>query len=367
MVFGSVIYAAAQYHALTRLGERPETVASKVATTIREGGVVPHKMAQIAASRPDVVSDKYLLRELRSLQSKEIRPDVHEASIATVTLDRTTGLATKRIKDAAVLRDGDVLNAWLSVLRVFASVPNVAVCVDMLETLSNELDFESEKRKNELLRASLSRSDVIVVPETLHSGRDSVVMRIEDSVLGKDLKEPVPLAVVLNFFRDMTMAAVRTGVVHLDLHSGNVGFNEKSGMVVVYDMGSVRSVDTAVTRRAFLAAFHATELLFFEDWEGLAKHLVSSKVVIDVRDIRNLRQLTDVSMRYAQGKATAVDIGECLRDMKGDVSLHASIFQLIQSVSILEGCCKVLNPDFTISEALMTGAALGDLMELLEA
>ena len=367
MVFGPVVYAAVQYQALTRMGERPESVASKVAETIRAGGVVPHKMAQIAASRPDVITDKHLLRELRCLQSTEIRPDVHEASIATVTLDRTTGLATKRIKDAGVLRDGETLKAWLAVLRVFQRVPNVAVCVDMLETLSNELDFKSEKRKNELLRSSLSRSDVVIVPETLLSDKDSVVMRIQDAVLAKDLEEPVPLAVVLGFFRDMTMAAVRTGVVHLDLHSGNVGYDSTSGRIVVYDMGSVRSVDTEVTRRAFLAAFHATELLFFEDWDGLARHLVERKVVIDVKDTRNLRRLTDVSVRYAQGHATAVDIGECLRDIKGDVSLHASIFQLIQSVSILEGCCKVLNPDFTISESLMTGASLGDLMEVLEA
>ena len=75
--------------------------------------------------------------------------------------------------------------------------------------------------------------------------------------------------------------------------------------------------------------------------------------------------MTDVAMRYSRGEATSVDIGMCLREIKGDVNLDASIFQLIQSISILEGCCKVLNPAFNVTNAL-SGANMFAILEIME-
>jgi predicted unusual protein kinase regulating ubiquinone biosynthesis (AarF/ABC1/UbiB family) len=367
MVLGPLLKAAAQYVVLSRRGVPPDAVASRVAETVRAGGMVSQKVAQVVVSRPDIVTDSYLMRELRELQSREVSPDVHCASIATVTLDRVNGTATKSFNDASVLLDGAKLEVALRVLRPLKAVlPNVAVMVDMLETLLNELDFASELSKNRLLRDSLRGSDCVLVPETLTSSDTLVVMRIVDSVLAKDLRgDSVPLDVVNGFFRDMTMAAVRTGVVHLDLHSGNVGYAAGSSKIVVYDMGSVRQVDTEVSRRALRSMFKASELLFFGDWDGLAEYLVERRLVVEVRDTRNLRLLTDVSMRYARGEASAVDIGMCLREIKGDVNLDASVFQLIQSISILEGCCKVLNPEFTVA-ASFSGVGLFEILEIME-
>lgn len=367
MVLGPLLTAAAQYVVLTRRGVAPDAVASRVAGTIRAGGVVSQKVAQVVVSRPDIVTDPHLMRELRELQSREVSPDVHRASIATVTLDRVEGTATKSFNDDGVLRDGAKLEVALNVLRPLRPIlPNVAVMVDMIETLLNELDFASELSKNVLLRASLEGSDCVLVPETLESSDTHVVMRIVDSELAKDLgEEAVPLETVNGFFRDMTMAAVRTGVVHLDLHSGNVGYCARTSKIVVYDMGSIRQVDTDVSRRALQSMLKASELLFFGDWDGLAEYLVQRKLVVEVRDTRNLRLLTDVSMRYARGDASTVDIGMCLREIKGDVNLDASVFQLIQSISILEGCCKVMNPDFTVA-ASFSGVGLFEVLDILE-
>jgi predicted unusual protein kinase regulating ubiquinone biosynthesis (AarF/ABC1/UbiB family) len=367
MVLVPLMTAAAQYAVLTRRGVPPEVVASRVAATIRSGGMVSQKVAQVVVSRPDIITDVDLVRELRELQSREVSPDVHQASIATVTLDRLEGTAVKCFNDASVLRDGAKLEVALRVLRPLRpALPNLAVMVDMIETLLNELDFGSELAKNRLLRDSLDGSDCVIVPETLASSDTRVVMRIVDSVLAKDLGDrAAPLDVVNGFFRDMTMAAVRTGVVHLDLHSGNVGYCSESSKIVVYDMGSIRQVDTDVSRRAMRSMLKASELLFFGDWDGLAEYLVHRNLVVEVKDTRNLRLLTDVSMRYARGDATAVDIGMCLREIKGDVNLDASVFQLIQSISILEGCCKVLNPAFTVSRSF-AGVGVFEILEILE-
>jgi predicted unusual protein kinase regulating ubiquinone biosynthesis (AarF/ABC1/UbiB family) len=350
MAVTHLLSAALHYHVQTRRGRPGGLVAREVAARIKNGGMIAQKVAQIVASRPDIVADKDLLRELRELQSRQIATDVHQASIATVTIDRTRDVAVKRLNDESLLRDGHFISGVLRLLRPFARRPQFAVCVDMLETLSHELDFESEGRKNATLRDALAESAVVVVPETIASTRSEVVMRVVDSVLVKDLAAHAPLKLVNAFFRDMTAAAVRTGVVHLDLHAGNVGLTD-DGRVVVYDMGSVRTVDPRVVRSASGAMLQAGEHLFFEDWGALARHLVESDIVIEVKDVRNLRLLTEVSLLYARGGATSVDIGMCLREIKGDVNLHPSVFQLVQSVSILEGCCKVMNPRFNVADA----------------
>jgi predicted unusual protein kinase regulating ubiquinone biosynthesis (AarF/ABC1/UbiB family) len=358
--------AAGTYYAQTNKGVPGHLVAADVSRIIRNGGVVTQKVAQIVASRPDIITDPFLLTELRELQSREISPGVHQASIATVTLDRKKGVAIKRLNDDDVLAEGRSIAIALALLRPLRNVGQMAVCVDMLDTLLNELDFKSEFRKNERLRDALRRSDVVEVPRTLSSTDTEVVMDIVDSVLVKDLGDSeVPIDLVNAFFRDMTMAAMRTGVVHLDLHSGNVGVSSDSRKVVVYDMGSIREVDIRTARKAFGAMFRASELLFFEDWDGLARHLVANKLVIEVRKVRNLKLLTEVSLRYARGEATSVDIGMCLQEIKGDVNLDASIFQLVQSVSILEGCCKVMNPAFNVAGSF-GGVGMFEILELLE-
>ncbi len=291
---------------------------------------------------------------------------MHEASIATVRIDRARGLAVKTVRSPDVLRDGAALTRWLRVLRPLRFAPKVAVVVDMLETLANELDFASELAKNRLLRGSLRGSRAVAVPETLESSPERVVMRFVQSVLAKDLGAvAAPLQLVRDFFMDVTLAAVRTGVVHLDLHSGNVGYCASTGRIVVYDMGSVREVDVAVCRRAFASMFRASELLFLDDWDGLARYLVARGLVTCVKDTRNLRLLTAVAWDYAHGAAGTLDIGRCLREIRGDVNLDASVFQLIQSISILEGVCKVLNPDFTVASSLRR-LPLFDVMAIME-
>jgi predicted unusual protein kinase regulating ubiquinone biosynthesis (AarF/ABC1/UbiB family) len=358
--------AAATYYVQTKKGVRGDLVAADVSRIIRNGGVVTQKVAQIVASRPDIITDLFMLTELRELQSREISPGVHQASIATVTLDRDNGIAVKRLNDEDVLTEGRNIAIALALLRPLRSLGQLAVCVDMLDTLMNELDFKSEFRKNERLREALQRSDVVEIPKTLSSTETEVVMDIVDSVLVKDLGDSeVPIALVNAFFKDMTMAAIRTGVVHLDLHSGNVGVSADLSKVVVYDMGSIREVDTRTARKALAAMLRASELLFFEDWDGLAQHLVANKLVIEVKEVRNLKLLTEVSLRYARGEATSVDIGTCLREIKGDVNLDASIFQLVQSVSILEGCCKVMNPAFNVAGSF-GGVGMFEILELLE-
>ena len=360
--------AVAQYYAGKKVNAPETVVAQRVAATIKRGGMLSQKFAQLVASRNDVIVDMELLKELRALQSFEEAPDVHVASIASVQVDRAAGLAIKRLRDPSVLQEGPRLRAMLTLARLLARyAPQATIVVDTLETLLQELDLAGELQKNVLFKESLSGSTVTVVPTTLSSSADEVVMEYVPSVLAKDLNgTPADMALVNAFFRDVVIAAVTTGVLHLDLHSGNVGVSTDMEKIVVYDMGSIRRVDTKLTSAACLAMIGAAEHLWLEEWGQLAAYLVGAGIVTSVNDVRNLKIMVEVATAYSDGIADSVDIGNCLREVKGDVTLNGSLFQLVQSMSILEGCCKVLNPQFNMSAAMRDADMATFFMDVLE-
>lgn len=357
--------AGIEYFAGKKVGVPPRLLASRVAKRVKEGGMLSQKIAQLMSARPDIIVDADIMREFRALQSVERAPGVHEASIATVHIVGDT--AIKRLRDPQVLNEGPRLQNMLYLARLGVSkIPQLRVVCDALETLLQELDLAAEFGKNELFRTSLGGSQVTLVPETLSSCDDEVIMRYVPSTLAKDLTAPANMEIVNAFFRDIVVSAVRSGVLHLDLHSGNVGVSLDGTQIVVYDMGSIRQVDRALTCSACVSIAGASEHLWLEEWDALAAHLVREGIVTSVKNVDNLKVMVAVATAYSEGSATYVDIGKSMQTVKGDVTLDASIFQLVQSMSILEGCCKVLNPAFNMNDALTGGNLMMDFVEIME-
>jgi predicted unusual protein kinase regulating ubiquinone biosynthesis (AarF/ABC1/UbiB family) len=360
-----LLIAGVEYFAGKKGGVPSRLLASRVASRVKQGGVLSQKIAQLVSARPDIIVDADIMREFRSLQSLERSPGVHEASIAVVHIDGRN--AIKRLRDPDVLREGSSLLRLLALASVASRVfPQMRVVCDALDTLLQELDLASELKKNELFRESLNGCEVTVVPETLSSCSDEVVMRYVPSVLAKDLASPADIETVNAFFRDIVVSSIRTGVLHLDLHSGNVGVSPDGRHIVVYDMGSVRQVDRSLTCSACVSVAGALEHLWLEDWGALADHLVRKRIVTSVNNVDNLKIMVSVASAYAEGSATYVDVGKSMQVVRGDVNLDASIFQLVQSMSILEGCCKVLNPKFNMNAALRGGGLFMDFVEIIE-
>ena len=357
MVLLNLGLAGLEYFVGLKTGIPPKKLAGSVAARLKKGGVLTQKVAQIIASRPDVVTDAHMLRELRTLQSHETSPGVFEASIAVVHVDPTNGIAIKTLRDSSVHGDGKRLKAALKLAEfVSARFPQMNVVTDTLHTLAQELDLEAEYDKNALFISSLEGCVVTKIPVTISSTKDAVVMEYVPSTLAKDITTPVDIGVVNTFFREMVLAAVSTGILHLDLHSGNVGVSPDGRSIVVYDMGSIRKVDNRVTCKACVSFAGAAEFMTLGEWEQLASHLVQNGILVSVKDVSNLKLMAEVAVRYSAGDATTVDIGRCMQVVKGDVNLSYSVYQLMQCMSILEGTCKVLNPGFNVSEAFSSAS-----------
>lgn len=357
--------AGIEYFAGKKIGVPPALLAKRVARRVKEGGMLSQKIAQLMSARPDIIVDADIMREFRALQSVERAPGVHEASIATVHIIGDT--AIKRLRDPNVLKEGPRLEKMLSLAKLAVKhAPQMRVVCDALETLLQELDLASEFDKNKMYRKSLVGSEVTFVPETLSSSKDEVIMSYVPSVLAKDLVVPADIEIVNAFFRDIVISSVRSGVLHLDLHSGNVGLSVDGTKIVVYDMGSIRQVDRSLTCGACVSIAGASEHLWLEEWDALAEHLVKKGIVTSVNNVENLKIMVEVATAYSEGSATYVDIGKSMQTVRGDVNLDVSIFQLVQSMSILEGCCKVLNPEFNMSSALQGGSLMMDFVEIME-
>lgn len=350
-LLGGVEYAWARHTGMTPSA----AVARHVIVRVKQGGLVAHKIAQLVAARNDVIDDPDVLREFRSLQSREREPGVYEASIATVRVNLADNTAVKQLRCRSILAQRRSLATWLWAMRLLAARDKrFLICVDALDTLLQEIDLRAEKAKNELFRSSfdsIDASGVVQIPKTLSADDTRVVMEYMPSVLANDLDAAIDLATVNSFFRDVVLAAITTGVVHADLHTGNIGYAPESGSIVIYDFGSIRQLDTRVISRVCRALVLACEHIFFEDWVALSRHLVANDIVSAVDDVENIRKVVAVAMQYSSGGATSLDIGRCMQEVKGDVALSESIFQLVQSISVLEGSCKVLNPEFCISDA----------------
>jgi predicted unusual protein kinase regulating ubiquinone biosynthesis (AarF/ABC1/UbiB family) len=348
-----VAIAAATYVIGSRVRvESKPSLAARTANIVKSGGVVPTKMAQIIALRSDVFADEHLLRELRSLQSRRVDEDTF---VATVRIHRDTNVAVKSIKCESVLRDAGALRMLAIALRVivhFAPKHPSASLLLTVHMLLREVDLREELDKNRMITGAFPSDTVIKIPRTYESDALSARMEYVPSVLAKDLTSPVDIDLVNRFFADIVYAAVSAGVLHMDLHSGNVGHD--GDRIVVYDMGSVHKISKALIWRTCCAAMEGVECVLFGDYERLSDSLHDQGLLTSLNDLDSLRKIMDVAFAYAAGEITASGIAKCMRQVGGDVGIDPALYQLIQSMSLLEGTCKVMNPAFTLKNAMNT-------------
>lgn len=349
----NIALAGVEYAVGKKLKLRSSMINRHVSNRIRQGGVISTKLCQIAASRSDIFSDTDLRDELRKLQSSQVSDVEFSASIAVVTIDRKANTATKRVKSEKVLDEVLVIERLYRWARwIFPESAQIDMLGDVVNTVCQEVDMASEKRKNEMIRNVWSEFEEIVVPLTYKACDEYVVMEYVESTLVKDITEPVELELVNSFFRDVSKSLITTGIAHMDLHTGNVGLSLDGEHIVVYDMGSIVEIRTSAVDRMLNSSLECAESLFFEDWDSLAQQVLESGLIVSIDDPMNLKLVVQTSIRYMDGDAGSRDMYECFRKVKGDATLTADFIQVIQCLTLLESTCKEMNKEFKIRGAI---------------
>jgi predicted unusual protein kinase regulating ubiquinone biosynthesis (AarF/ABC1/UbiB family) len=144
---------------------------------------------------------------------------------------------------------------------------------------------------------------------------------------------------------------IKYGNVHIDPHPGNLGITT-SGKIVFYDYGMVLQLDNAVQKNFdnLLIA------LYDKNIDSIADIIVEiGLVVIEKKDMPYLKKFLIFFLSYIE----KVDINEFKvsyldTDTKSELPfvISSKFLLLLRGVSILEGNCKLLDPNFNYKKVI---------------
>jgi predicted unusual protein kinase regulating ubiquinone biosynthesis (AarF/ABC1/UbiB family) len=216
---------------------------------------------------------------------------------------------------------------------------------DLVDTVRAELDFVQEAAYMTRFREFFEGRNV-VIPEVVSATPRVIVM---DYIPSEG--PPTQSGPLLELFFAMVFDL---GLVHTDLHAGNLGMRGAS--LVVYDFGSV--LECPESLRTCLKQLMVSYLN--RNTSVMLEYLLEYKVLVgnDVLkedERRMLESFLDSVMAYVE----RTDMKEFARVIKTialpaetTVSFRADVLMVFRSFTLLEGLCKELDPDFVILDAV---------------
>ncbi|WP_291054276.1 AarF/UbiB family protein [Herbiconiux sp.] len=382
-------------HELTTSAQRAQAIVD----TINESGVTFVKLGQVLSTRRDLVPEPYL-SALASLQSgattlpwETIRPLIEEgiggpldtvfasvdpeplaaASVAQVhraeLLDGTP-VVVKVQRPAAraqVEADVDIILRLAqraeTHTRMGRDLRLESVARGFTSTLLDELDYGIEASNTEMIRSTLALiaaddhgRDVPIAVPRIHpqaSGARMLTMDLVDGVpLSRagarlaELTEEAREALAVSLMTAVIEQILVHGVFHADLHPGNVILRE-DGSLGLIDFGAVGIVERS--RRQHLAALMLAATS--EDDVGATDALLLIVDVPDDVDLDAFRHDIGVvltSQRHLPPGDGSIftRVVDVIRQHR--IALPADLASAFRSFATLEGCLKVIVPDFDL-------------------
>jgi len=330
------------------------------------------KIGQWASQRPDIVG-KELANDLAPLRDNVTPFDFDQvkdkvpngvtnvdpkpfasASIAQVHLaklkDKKIVLKFKRPGiEAQIKEDLDLIRNGTSLLSLIPNFGIEAVIPWMKEFergLYYELDFKQEVRNIAFFRSMYrDRTDVkIPRPYSKLSTEDVIVMDYTPSI---PVIRPFPAERLINMFLEQLLYE---GVIHGDLHTGNLGKDEKSNAIVLYDFGNIIRITNQYKEamRDFVYGVQTSNV------ETVIDNMI--RMGMNVRD----RDTTQTFVKQYFDYLTTLDIRSFnvnspeIREKasKVPVELDPTSLTILRTYSLLEGLCKDLDPGFSYARII---------------
>jgi predicted unusual protein kinase regulating ubiquinone biosynthesis (AarF/ABC1/UbiB family) len=330
------------------------------------------KIGQFISNRPDIFGKEFSA-ELAPLRDnvtpfdfeivKDKVPDgvtevdpkpIASASIAQVhrakLKDRSIVLKFKRPGIEALIKED--LNLVKSGASLLSQIPNFGMefvnpWLKEFETgLLSELDFKNEIRNLAFFRdVYRDRSDVkIPRPYSKLSSEDVIVM---DYTPSAQIQKPFKAERLINMFLEQLLYE---GVIHGDLHMGNIGLDAKSNAVVLYDFGNVIRVTDAY-KRAIRDFVYGVQT---ENIDVVLDNMYKMGMTIRDKDVTKIfiKQYFDYlkTLDLRSFTINSPEIRE--KASKVPVELDTTTLVILRTYSLLEGLCKELNPRFSYQEII---------------
>ncbi|MBB1158305.1 ABC1 kinase family protein [Amycolatopsis dendrobii] len=261
---------------------------------------------------------------------------------------RRPGIVRSLSADLAMLERGARVAARLPVLR---GVPVTAVAAQLAESIRAQLDFGREAERLEGFRKALSVADGVTVPGVRPglSTEDILVMDFLDGLARRrpeELGEAERRNAVVTALRAVYRMLFLDGVVHCDLHPGNLYFRE-DGSIVVLDAGFTVQLSEPA-REKFAAFFYCMSQ---GDGEACADIVLSTAKAPPGSDTARFRADLAALVAEHTGRSAAdfdlVSFAARLFDLQRGHGLHADpqfVFPIL-SLLVLEGTVREFHPD----------------------
>lgn len=338
------------------------------------------KLGQFVSSRPDVFGPE-LCKQLYTLQDSVTPMDfafvsqrvkgtpVHErlhsidpvplasASIAQVhraTMNDGTKVVLKVMRPnilAQMKHDVNMINFMLASMERggMEGVDDTQSLLDQFASqLFGEADFVREKNSMMMFAKMYESNPCLRVPKVFDELCSESVLVMEylpskkmDPKNIPDMGQRRQAAILLmgTFLSQMLSG----GLTHADPHGGNIGLHPHTNQLVLYDFGNVVSLDKDMQR----ALKQIMMLVIERDVDGMVDMLPQLGII--VRDPEAIRFYVSSYIDYI----TSLDVNMLFSasvppEAVSKVPMRVSIqlLCLMRVFSMLEGTCKILDPDF---------------------
>ena len=231
---------------------------------------------------------------------------------------------------------------------------------DFEKTVADELDFSKEVSNIELFSSIYKYNQNVRVPRVIPelSGKDHIVMEYIPSDPIKKCRNP--MTVSENLMNTFIEQILYNGVIHGDLHAGNLGVRGGDDQLVMYDFGNIIRIPDFY-KKAMRDVLVASQ---DRNSNGLLKAMSDMGMVIkDISAAENftskffvyLDTLDPKSFTYTQD------------DIMVPIELDTITLTILRTSSLVEGICKEIYPQFTYEQVIQQNIELLAIEQFISA
>ena len=366
-------FVARTYHVLHRLKTAqttPRRAGEEIAQEVCRMGPLYTKMAQFISARRDSIDAEFA--DALSLVQDRVPPGVcltppevqgyivesvpfASASVADVyrarrTADGAEVVIKKRrpgVKER-IMEDLPLLKTVMDIAAV-GKVPGAKNMADLIsetqDMVLGEMDFSREALACRSFKDLFGHVSWLVIPEVLLADEDTLISVYQPAKkLDMVVTPNPPLATRL---MDLYMMMLQAGKIHADPHPGNIGYLS-GGRIVLYDFGAMVTVDASFGD-AMARVLHAG---ITKNADGVMTALEDLGAIrVEPGNRPSVRRLVRQLLSGADLHQKLSASPEFTDGDKRIVRLGTEFIYLVRTLALIEGTCKVLDPDFSYDYA----------------
>ena len=362
------------------VSRNPKSAGTWLRKTLEDSGPTYIKIGQFIGNRSDLfgkdVSDELSKLQNQTKSFKAIKPKgvyhmdpepLASASIAQVHLGKLTDgrLVAVKIKrpnvDSDLKEELKGIKDVLSISKFF--MPEMSLLRDWFEdfekTVADELDFSKEVSNIQFFYDMYRYNKSVRVPRVIPelSGRDHIVMEYLPSKPIKTCENPIEVSE--NLMNTFIEQILYNGVIHGDLHAGNIGIRDES-QIVMYDFGNVIRIPDFY-QKAMRDVLIASQ---DRNTQGLLKAM--SDMGMTIKDISAAENFTKKFFVYLD-TLDPKSFTYTQEDVMVPIELDTITLTILRTSSLVEGICKEIYPQFTYEQVIQQNIELLVIEQLVTA